>query len=402
MPAYAPANAEPCTRERRSRKIALAPTSTPIVRAATGRMAPPAAIGTAASARRSTCRTSIGAEPGRSPGHHGGQGAGAPEPGFFHPVQAACRRWTASPCRRWPRASSTTAPCRSSRAWLAAMNLQAKPAVPVATANLGLSLKSNTELAVPLAGTDADGDALDFRISRMPVHGTLEGVGNSLKYRPHPDFVGVDGFTFVVSDGVNVSQAGSVQLDGGGAVKPRPDRSSRERREAMKHFLNSVSESLAGSVHGRVARIAWPAGIAAVLAASALRLLGATPPNTPITTGGSGGQVSAGGQRWYRDRRRHVEHADRRHAGQPRAARRGCRARAAARAAAAVARRWQQRRRHGWRTAVAAARRQRWQRRQRRCVRRRMGLRSSTARTWTAGPQANGQRSVLCGRQARR
>jgi uncharacterized repeat protein (TIGR03806 family) len=100
--------------------------------------------------------------------------------------------------------------------WLAAMNLQAKPTAPVATAatgKLGLSVKSNAELEVALAGTDADGDALDFRISRMPVHGTLEGLGNTLKYRPHPDFVGVDGFTFVVSDGVNVSQAGSVQIE---------------------------------------------------------------------------------------------------------------------------------------------------------------------------------------------
>lgn len=97
--------------------------------------------------------------------------------------------------------------------WVAAMNVQAKPAVPVATPNLGLSLKANTELAVPLAGTDADGDALDFRVSRMPVHGTLEGLGSSLKYHPRPDFTGVDGFTFIVTDGVNVSDAGSVQLN---------------------------------------------------------------------------------------------------------------------------------------------------------------------------------------------
>jgi mono/diheme cytochrome c family protein len=100
--------------------------------------------------------------------------------------------------------------------WLTAMNLKAKPATPVATAAtgaLGLSLKTNSELGVALAGTDADGDALDYRISRMPVHGTLEGFGSSLKYRPHPDFVGVDGFTFVVSDGANVSQSGSVQLE---------------------------------------------------------------------------------------------------------------------------------------------------------------------------------------------
>jgi hypothetical protein len=97
-------------------------------------------------------------------------------------------------------------------AWLGAMNVQPKPATPTATTNLGLSLPANSELAVALAGTDADGDALDFRISRMPVHGTLTGFGKELTYRPNPDFAGVDGFTFVVSDGAHVSEAGSVQL----------------------------------------------------------------------------------------------------------------------------------------------------------------------------------------------
>jgi len=100
------------------------------------------------------------------------------------------------------------------KAWLSAMNLQPKPGKPVATNNNspGLSLKANAKLLLSLAGTDPDGDALDFRISRMPVHGTLEGFGKDLAYVPHPDFVGVDGFTFVVGDGVNSSEAGSVQL----------------------------------------------------------------------------------------------------------------------------------------------------------------------------------------------
>jgi hypothetical protein len=65
---------------------------------------------------------------------------------------------------------------------------------------------------VTLAATDPDGDALDFRISRMPAHGTLEGFGEDLIYQPHPDFVGVDAFTFIVTDGANTSKAGTVQL----------------------------------------------------------------------------------------------------------------------------------------------------------------------------------------------
>jgi uncharacterized repeat protein (TIGR03806 family) len=97
-------------------------------------------------------------------------------------------------------------------AWLAGMNLQPGASVPTATDNLGVMLTANTQIPVALAGVDTDGDQLDYRISRMPVHGTLEGFGKDLVYQPHPDFVGIDGFTFLVTDGANVSQAGSVQL----------------------------------------------------------------------------------------------------------------------------------------------------------------------------------------------
>jgi len=100
-------------------------------------------------------------------------------------------------------------------AWVAGMNAQPKPGKPVATNNKmpGLSLKvGSPPFALSLAGTDPDGDALDFRISRMPVHGTLEGFGRDLTYSPHPDFTGVDAFTFVVGDGAAESDAGTVQL----------------------------------------------------------------------------------------------------------------------------------------------------------------------------------------------
>jgi hypothetical protein len=97
-------------------------------------------------------------------------------------------------------------------AWLAGMNLEPGPSVPAATDNLGVMLTANTEISITLAGVDGDGDQLDYRISRMPVHGTLEGFGKDLVYRPHPDFAGIDGFSFLVSDGANVSQVGSVQL----------------------------------------------------------------------------------------------------------------------------------------------------------------------------------------------
>jgi uncharacterized repeat protein (TIGR03806 family) len=97
-------------------------------------------------------------------------------------------------------------------AWLSALNLQPGAAVPRATDDLAWSVPANTDLELSLAASDADGDALDYRISAMPAHGTLWGFGTEMVYRPHPDFVGVDGFTFVVRDGANVSEPGSIQI----------------------------------------------------------------------------------------------------------------------------------------------------------------------------------------------
>jgi hypothetical protein len=98
------------------------------------------------------------------------------------------------------------------KAWIAGVNAQPGPGTPVATRNPGLSTKPNTSLTLSLAGTDPDGDALDYRISEMPVHGTLEGFGKDLVYTPRPDFAGRDAFTFVVTDGANTSEAAAVQI----------------------------------------------------------------------------------------------------------------------------------------------------------------------------------------------
>ena len=98
------------------------------------------------------------------------------------------------------------------RAWLSAMNVAPGPGVPTAMDNMAVMLNANAEIPIALEGEDADGDELDYRISRMPVHGTLEGFGKDLVYRPNPDFAGIDGFSFLVTDGANVSQAGSVKI----------------------------------------------------------------------------------------------------------------------------------------------------------------------------------------------
>lgn len=62
----------------------------------------------------------------------------------------------------------------------------------------------------------------------------------------------------------------------------------------MKHFLNPFSDSPAGSLRSRAARMALPTGIAAVLAVSAFACSD-DPPIQSVGTAGSGGQASGVG-----------------------------------------------------------------------------------------------------------
>lgn len=59
----------------------------------------------------------------------------------------------------------------------------------------------------------------------------------------------------------------------------------------MKQLLSHRSESVSRTLS---ARSAWPAGMAALLAAGSLACSEAALPNTPMTTAGAGGQVTAG------------------------------------------------------------------------------------------------------------
>jgi hypothetical protein len=83
------------------------------------------------------------------------------------------------------------------------------------------SITTSEDAAVLLAltGTDADGDALSFRIVSGPSHGTLEQSGASVSYRPRADFSGGDGFTYVCSDGLVESVAATISI----AVTPVND-----------------------------------------------------------------------------------------------------------------------------------------------------------------------------------
>ncbi len=59
---------------------------------------------------------------------------------------------------------------------------------------------------------DADGDALTVTSVSKPQFGTTNTDGQSITYTPNADFVGVDSFTYFITDGRGGSAAGSVTV----------------------------------------------------------------------------------------------------------------------------------------------------------------------------------------------
>ena len=68
---------------------------------------------------------------------------------------------------------------------------------------------------IELVGLDPDFpfDTLTYTIESPPLHGWLSGEGATRTYWVDPDFVGVDSFTFRVSDGVTESEPARVTID---------------------------------------------------------------------------------------------------------------------------------------------------------------------------------------------
>jgi hypothetical protein len=73
-------------------------------------------------------------------------------------------------------------------------------AAPVATAAT-VTAKEDGEATIVLAGSDAEGTLLSFKVVDEPLNGELFGAGSEWSYVPDRDFNGVDSFNFVASDG---------------------------------------------------------------------------------------------------------------------------------------------------------------------------------------------------------
>jgi hypothetical protein len=76
--------------------------------------------------------------------------------------------------------------------------------------NVNLWMNSPTNFT--LTARDADGDVLNYSISRFPTNGTLTGTPPNLTYTPTNNFRGTDWFTFAVDDGMATSAPVIVNL----------------------------------------------------------------------------------------------------------------------------------------------------------------------------------------------
>jgi DNA/RNA endonuclease G (NUC1) len=82
---------------------------------------------------------------------------------------------------------------------------------PVASGTSATTDEDNG-VAIPLAASDVEGDALTFSVVNAPAHGTLSINGNVATYTPAHDYNGADSFTFKANDGQLDSNAASVSI----------------------------------------------------------------------------------------------------------------------------------------------------------------------------------------------
>ena len=102
----------------------------------------------------------------------------------------------------------------------------AAPAVPAPAGNRApvaspMSFVAASGLGTPFAlqGSDPDGSPVTFALGQMPQHGKLTGQAPNLAYTADAGFVGVDAFTFTVSDGKDSSGAATVMVTATGSTK---------------------------------------------------------------------------------------------------------------------------------------------------------------------------------------
>ncbi|HEX7033835.1 MAG TPA: Ig-like domain-containing protein [Nitrososphaera sp.] len=104
--------------------------------------------------------------------------------------------------------------------------------LPVAN-NQTLATNEDVPLDITLTGSDpVEGSPLTFVVNTQPKNGTLVGSNSSWTYTPHPNFNGVDSFTFVVNDGTDDSAAAAVSIAVNPVAEPDDDDDDDDSRRS--------------------------------------------------------------------------------------------------------------------------------------------------------------------------
>ncbi len=75
-----------------------------------------------------------------------------------------------------------------------------------------VTTQEDRSVSITLAGGDADGDLLTYRVVTEPSNGSLRGTAPRLRYSPKENFNGSDSFTFKVNDKRTDSAAATVSI----------------------------------------------------------------------------------------------------------------------------------------------------------------------------------------------
>ncbi|MEO1245948.1 MAG: Ig-like domain-containing protein [Pseudomonadota bacterium] len=84
--------------------------------------------------------------------------------------------------------------------------------LPVAN-DLNIDAVADVGVAVPLSGSDIDGDALTFTVTAGPSNGVLSGPTDNLVYTANTGYVGSDSLTYTANDGTGASAPATVTFN---------------------------------------------------------------------------------------------------------------------------------------------------------------------------------------------
>ena len=87
---------------------------------------------------------------------------------------------------------------------------------PTVAHSQSLTLIGEENVSIRLTGADQDNDPLTYVLVSQPSNGSLSGAAPYLSYTPDAAFVGVDSFTFTVTDGTSTSPVATVSILVGG------------------------------------------------------------------------------------------------------------------------------------------------------------------------------------------